>query len=121
MAGNRNIDPEVGKATQFKPGNPGGGRPKGTKNWSTVIRELVEDEDYEIKFQNGEVRKYPAKIIADVMARKASSGDVAAATWLIKSGYGDKVDITSMGEKIELPAVYLPTRKDEGGEVSAKE
>lgn len=83
---------------------------------ATVVRELLEDENFEIKFANGEIRKYPAKIISEVMARKAASGDVAAFNALIKTGYGDKVDITSGGEKIELPAVYLPGRGKHGVE-----
>lgn len=113
MAGNRNIDPEVGKATQFKPGHPptpGSGRKPGSRPWATVIREMVEDEEYTIKFANGELRKYPAKIITDVMMKKASSGDVQAANWLAKYTIGEKLDVTSLGEKLETPAVYLPKR-----------
>lgn len=100
---------------RWKPGESGNpnGRPKGSRSMSTVVRELLEDENFEIKFANGEIRKYPAKIISEVMSRKAASGDVQAATWLVKTGYGDKLDVTSAGEKIELPAVYLPNRKDD--------
>ncbi len=98
---------------KWKKGDPSpnpAGRPIGSKNWSAVIRELVEDEDHPIKFANGETRKYPAWVIADVMIRKAASGDVAAFNALIKAGYGDKLDITSGGEKIQTPQVYLPNR-----------
>lgn len=80
---------------------------------ATVIRELLEDENFEIKFKNGEIRKYPARVITEVMVRKAASGDVQAFNALVKSGYGDKVDVTSGGDKIQLPNVYLPQRKEE--------
>ena len=102
--------PEHSKWKPGVSGNPAG-RPPGSKSMSTVIREMLEDENFEIKFKNGEIRKYPARVITEVMVRKASSGDVQAFNALIKSGYGDKVDITSGGEKLELPAVYLPKRE----------
>lgn len=112
MAGNPNIS-DVGHETRFKPGNPGGGRKPGTKPWAIVIREMVEDENFEIKFKDGTARKYPAKILTEVMLRKAASGDVQAFNALAKYVIGDKVDITTLGEKLETPAVYLPKRGDD--------
>jgi hypothetical protein len=107
--------PHIENLKPFKKGQSGNpaGRPKGAKNWSTVIRELLEDPNYEIKFKDGTSRKYPALVVADTMTRKAASGDVSAATWLAKYGYGDKVDVTSAGEQLAAPQVYLPERKSE--------
>lgn len=93
-------------------GNPNG-RPVGAKSWSTVIREMVDDPDFEIKFKDGTSRKWPAKVMTEVMIRKAASGDVQAVNFLAKYHIGEKLDITSMGEKLELPAVYLPERKND--------
>ncbi len=107
---------------RFKPGevaNPKG-RPVGAKSWSTVIREMVDDPDFEIKFRDGTTRKWPAKVMTEVMIRKAASGDVQAFNSLAKYHIGDKLDVTSQGDKIQLPAVYLPERK-EGGEASGTE
>lgn len=67
------------------------GKPPGTKSWSTVIRKLLEDENLEIEVKKGIFKKYPAWVIAEVMAQKAARGDTSAATWLAKYGYGDKV------------------------------
>lgn len=91
-------------ATQFLPGNPGNpdatGRPKGSKNFSTLIKAMVEDDDYKIKLEEGKWLKKPGKAIVQAMTIKAYKGDVQAATWLAKYGYGDKTDITSNGETI---------------------
>lgn len=91
-------------------GNPKG-RPKGSKNWATVIRNLVEDENVEIAV-SGKNIKYPGKVMAEVMIGKALRGDTQAFNALTKVVIGDKMDVTSAGDKLELPAVYLPTRKE---------
>jgi len=104
----------------WKPGESGNpnGRPPGItgrKTMATVVREMLEDEEFEIKFKNGETRKWPAKIITEVLVRKAASGDVQAYNALVKSGYGDKVDVTTQGDKISQPVVYLPSREEPNG------
>jgi hypothetical protein len=97
MANEQNLKP-------VKPGqvlNPNG-RPKGSKNWATVVRDLLMDEDFVVKVIGKDGKettlKYPARIIADVMIRKATSGDVQAAKWLKETGWGSKLDIEMTGE-----------------------
>jgi hypothetical protein len=113
----------IGKG--YKPGQSGNpaGRPKGTRSWSTVIQNLLDDPDMAealLQKKPGWWDKLPNKnmshVIAMAMMAKAASGDHKAATWLTKSGFGDKVDVTSGGEKIELPAVYLPNRNKDDKE-----
>lgn len=74
------------------------GRPKGTKSWSTVVRQLLEDEDLVDKMvgkQPGYWKDLPAKNAANAigatMIVKALSGDQKAAEWLRKTGFGDKL------------------------------
>lgn len=99
----KHISPDVGKATQFKPGVavPGAGRPKGTRSLSSTIQDLMEDDDFEIKLKDGQILKgRPSKKIAEVMYGMAISGNTKAADWLAKYGYGNKVDVTTNGESI---------------------
>lgn len=100
MANEQNLTP-------VKPGqvlNPNG-RPKGSKNWSTIVREMMEDENFVIKVtdKSGKITqlKYPARVITDVMIRKATSGDVQAAKWLRETGYGNKLDI-DLGGNVDV-------------------
>lgn len=87
---------------QFAPGVSGNpkGKPKGTRNFSTIIREMVENPRYKVRLKDGTVVKNPGVQIAHAMVVGALSGDVSAATWLSKYGYGDKQDITSNGETV---------------------
>lgn len=95
--------------TPFAVGNPGGGRPKGSKNFATLIRDMVEDPKYKIRLDNGKYLHKPGPAIVHAMTVKAYKGDVQAATWLAKYGYGEKTDITSDGEslRVEQPALTL--------------
>lgn len=116
--GNPNIT-QIGKETQFKQGQSGNpnGKPKGTKNLATIIEEL-EHEDF------GDWDKIPIKerakaieigspwrAIVYTAIAKAYSGDMRAAEWLRKSGYGDKLDVTSGGKRIMQEPVYVSTIK----------
>jgi len=92
MAGvNDNLIPPVKGEVR----NPNG-RPKGSKNLATLIREL-EREDYNwdlIPIKQKDAAKAfgsPWKAIIGTAIAKAYSGDVRAAEWLRKAGYGDKV------------------------------
>lgn len=96
----KDIDPNVGKNTQFKPGiapNPNG-RPKGRKNLSTIIRDCLEDPNFDWKIvpikKRGRAMEIgtPFKAIVITALAKAYSGDVKAMEWLRKAGYGDKVE-----------------------------
>lgn len=103
-----NHNPNTSGLVPFPPGVSGNpnGRQKGTKNLATIIEEL-EREDF------GDWDKIPIKDRANAMKigspwraivytaiAKAYSGDMKAAEWLRKSGYGDKLDLTSKGDKI---------------------
>jgi len=93
----------------FKPGVSGNpaGKPKGTKNFATLIRDMVEDPKYKIKLDNGKYLRLPGPAIVHAMTIKASKGDVQAATWLAKYGYGEKTDITSDGEALSVNSPVL--------------
>lgn len=92
--------------TQFKKGE--GGRPKGSKNRSTVVREMIEaaasDHLHKMMQKNGmippESLDKPATVVEQLvsaMIASSSSGDVKAFTALMDSAYGkltDKVNTT---------------------------
>lgn len=84
------LPPTIGAAHQFQPGVSGNpaGKPKGSRHLRTVIQELMEDEDFELKLKNGEILKgAPSKHISQTMYKLALSGNVRAADWLAKNGY----------------------------------
>lgn len=95
------------KQGQWKSGESGNpnGRPKGSKNLATIIREL-EAEDFDWSLvpikQINAAKKIgsPWRAVVYVAIAKAWGGDVRAMEWLRKSGYGDKLDVTSNGETI---------------------
>lgn len=97
------VTPDIGKATQFKPGQSGNpaGPPKGYKHISTHIRELLEDEEFEgfIVNNTGDMTQYkgkPIKAILRAMAIKAMSGDARAFEALSKYGYGSTVEVKGL-------------------------
>ena len=99
--------PDIGKDTQFKPGesgNPEGKKP-GTKSLATIIEEL-ESEDFDwskVPIRDKKTAQEmgaPWRAIVYVALAKAYSGDVKAMEWLRKSGYGDKLDVTTGGRRI---------------------
>lgn len=110
MANPENIVPY-----QFKPGESGNpsGRPKGSKSLATIIRELENEQfDWSIIPKHG--KKFqerfahmgsPFRVIVMVAALQAIRGDEKAREWLRRAGYGDKLDLTSDGKKIEAPLV----------------
>ena len=91
-------------------GNPAG-RPRGTKNWGSIVRDVLESEEFfdNLKkdrfFELSELIPYKnaSKAIATAIAIKACSGDVRAAEWLRKTAYGDK---TEDGES-EVPVALV--------------
>lgn len=96
--------------TPFKPGQSGNpnGRPKGSRSLSTIIRGLTENPpDWNLLPLKGKeemAKRYQHKsaweAIVYVAIGQAMAGDTQAREWLRKSGYGDKVDITSGGEPV---------------------
>lgn len=89
---------KAGKKTQFKPGVSGNpqGRPKGTRNWSVVVRRVLQDEgiakavlgdDFQKRWDDTLPESNLAYAIAAVMAARVVVGlDVQAANWLYKVG-----------------------------------
>jgi len=78
--------PDKSKPTQFtSENNPGAGRPKGSRNRSTIVREILDTLD---KKSNLPI----AEAIAFALAKKALKGDVNAAKELYDSGFGKVVD-----------------------------
>ena len=78
-------------------GNPKG-RPKGLKNWSSIVQQLLADE----KLIDKVVSKKPAywddlptkngaNAIVVAMMIRAMQGEQKAADWLRKTGFGDKL------------------------------
>lgn len=113
MAGYRNIDPEVGKATQFKPGqsgNPSGPKP-GFKHINTWVQELLNDPEFEARIMDGyDIKEYkgaPLVAIIQAQIKKAIQGDTKAYDSLIRSGWAQKTE-TDLSIK-EVPAPLLGT------------
>lgn len=93
MANESNLKP-------FKKGQSGNpkGRPKGVKNLSTVIQNILADEklvDKVIKQKPSYWKEMPdqnaANAIVMAMAIAAMQGDHKAAAWIAKYGFGDKL------------------------------
>ena len=107
------------KATQFSSENQpeNNGRPKGSKSLSTIIRELeAEDFDWSlvpVKQKEAMIKiGSPWRAITFTAVAKAASGDTRAMEWLRKSGYGDKMDITSGGKPIPILGATTVQRND---------
>lgn len=94
-----------------------GGRPKGSKNWSSVVQELLNDEELFTKLTDNMQNK-PAwldktgtkslmQAITVAQAIKAMGGSHFSAEWLRKTGFGDKIDITSNGETLKVEPVVV--------------
>jgi hypothetical protein len=84
------------RETQFKPGQSGNpsGKPKGTVHLSTMIQDMLNDEDLTPAAVNmKQSGKTPMIAIVTVAIGKAIDGDIKWAGWLAKHGYGTKVEI----------------------------
>lgn len=93
----RKIDTEEAKRI----GAIGGSNKKGSKHIATHIREMLEDENFELKLKDGSILKgRPIHAIIKTAIAKAMSGDMRAFDMLAKYGYGMKLDITSGGNPI---------------------
>lgn len=103
-----NLSPEAGKL---------GGRPKGSKNWSTVVQELLDNEElFNTLVENMERKpawlkptgtKTLMQAVTIAQAIKAMGGSHFSAEWLRKTGWGDKIDLTSGGERIRIEPIVV--------------
>ena len=103
----------------------GPGRPKGSKNWSTVVKELLNDEQVFEQIMSATDPKYrppwlqatntktlmQAITIAQSLKAMGGKGGHFAAEWLRKTGFGDKIDITSNGETLKIEPVVVSSIK----------
>ena len=88
------------------------GRPKNRRSLATIVRDL-EDEDFDwsnlpIKGKGKEAiiaMGSPWKAIVVVALGQAAAGSQQARDWLRKSGYGDKLDLTTGGEPLQPATV----------------
>lgn len=98
-----------------------GGRPKGSRNWSSVTQALLDDEELFEQLVSNMERK-PAwlkatntktlmQAITIAQGIKAMGGSHFSAEWLRKTGFGDKIDITSNGETLKIEPVVLSNIK----------
>jgi hypothetical protein len=104
------------------------GRPKGSVNWSTVVRELLADEDLLDKISKNKPAYYEympsrngANAIVIAMMIQAMKGEKGAAEWLRKTGWGDKVDITSDGERLTTAPVIISEIKSRNDTATSTE
>ena len=100
------LSPDIGKATQFKPGQSGNpaGKPKGTKHINTWIQELAEDEEFtalliDLKDGYKEYKGAPIKAIIKQTINEALAGKdprvrQAAREWLAKYGWPTKNEVS---------------------------
>lgn len=118
-------DPNLGRDTQFKPGQSGNpaGKPKGRRNLSTMIQEMLNDERFisrlsgmipeEVKRADPEFQGTPMKAIITTALIEAfdptckPAARQQARDWIAKYGYGTKIDVTSDGERLEMPPLVI--------------
>lgn len=88
----------VSNLKPWKPGQSGNykGRPKGTRNWSSIIQRMLADKDFADAVINNKPawwrtlpNKNMAEIIASAMLIRAAQGDVACANWVRVTAYGN--------------------------------
>ncbi len=98
MANNQNLrPPKFGEVR-----NPNG-RPKGARNLSTVLREML-DTKIDVNMPDGsKVKKDFREIIIQKLIKKASDGDLKAIDIIMDRTEGkpmQSVDVTTQGEKV---------------------
>lgn len=101
MSSNANNPDHMKNLKPFKKGDTRinrGGRPKGVKNLSTVVQQILADEklvDKIVKNKPSYWEELPSKNAANAivvaMVIQAMQGEKGAAEWLRKAGFGDKL------------------------------
>lgn len=126
---NEEMTPEERRLANLKPfkkgqsGNPAG-RPKGVKNWSTVIKQLLADEELldrvmkkKPSYWEGVPQKNAANMIAIAMMIKAMEGDHRAATWINKSAFGDKLTVDAEDGLFQTSKIEVEIVKSKNSDV----
>ena len=100
-------------------------KPRRPRNLDKIVRQILDDDslvDKVIKNQPEYWADLPTKngnyIIATVMMVKAMGGDIKAAEWIRKTGFGDKVQLeTENGffSKSEFKIQVIPSKTLESG------
>lgn len=103
------VEHQFNQDNAAKMGAKGGRNKKGSKHISTIVREFMEDVDWDkvpVKNKEEFKKKYGKNgwvAITAVAAGQAATGDKAAREWLRKAGFGDKVELTgSMDVNVAL-------------------
>jgi len=98
------------KKHEFKKGKSGNpkGRPKGSKNRSTLAKKWLEVSEMNINVLSGELEKltYEDRITLSIIKRAIEDGDVQSYKALMDSAYGGLVkqnDLNLNVEKANLP------------------
>lgn len=96
-------------------------KPKRPRNLDKIVREILDDDelvDKVIQNQPEYWGRLPAKngayIISTVMMVKAMGGDIKAAEWIRKTGFGDKVQLetdTGFFGKSEFTIQVVPAKQ----------
>jgi ribosomal 50S subunit-associated protein YjgA (DUF615 family) len=88
--------------TQFKEGESGNpaGRPKGTRNLSTILREMLEEE-IEVNVEGKKERKQFQEVIIRKLIKKASDGDIKAITEILDRVEGKAKQTVEQSGKTE--------------------
>lgn len=123
------MTPEERRLANLKPfkkgqsGNPAG-RPKGVKNWSTVIKQLLADEDLLDKvvkkkpsYWENVPEKNGANLIVIAMMIKAMEGDHKAANWLNRSAFGDKLTVDAEDGIFQTSKIEVEIVKSKNSDV----
>lgn len=92
------------------------GAPEKPWTWGGLIK-IKGDEVVEIKNKLGQIvgKKALKKVVVEVLWKLGAQGDMQAIKELGNRIDGippQSVDLTSLGEKIELPVVAIPTEKE---------
>ena len=125
MANNKNHKKNLVPFPKGESGNPNG-RPKGRKSLATIIRELEEEsfnwnlfpkhskqlqEFIDLAGPIGSpFRAIVYRAVLDSIVGKGIE-KVAAREFLRKAGYGDKLDLTSKGERIKQEPIIISAIK----------
>ncbi len=119
-------DPEKAEKVRQKAQVASNKKRKELKDWSTKVRELLNDEEFaKSVFKDGKFPVYAdsldnktaGELIPAIMLVRAMKGDIRAAEFLRKLGYGDKVDVNVNTEgffdKTTIVFEVAPTTKEE--------